>query len=719
MISFILVLLAVFILNGFVNSTIVPQSLTASRSTSVIHLFQNNLNFTDDANHESFLLVQRNIATKIQDVCSAFMEKPVTVKEAQRESNDLTRLIEYQIYSNRISVSQSIDLLDGVMRLNEKSKVLQISKGKTYSQDGFVLCTQSDKHTTTTSSVATTSNMINVTTTQTQNTFTGYRNKKSFRFFGIPYSDNPARWRYAKVNTKTKSYFNATSFGTMCPQSGSSVNDENCLFLNIWTNYIPSSADSGKNLKPVLFWIHGGAFTGGSGSDPTFDGGNLVSRGDVVLVTINYRLANLGFLNVPGTNITGNYGLADQIVALQWLQKNINAFGGDPKRITIWGQSAGAGSVRALLGSPESRNFFDAAIIGSNLGGYDYGTTYSQYYTAKESYDVAGKAIVTAAGCNDKGGSAVNQCLERISAYDFQNTLPNKQPANGNSARFIIVDGKYITETKLDVTDPKKVTNIPTLWGNVAEDAAAFLQFSASGTSRTTAINSVLYGNQSAYAKEALKDHELFPLGSSLSQNASLNAFNLSAQIATDVIFRCVDQATVTSALRHKSFSAAWYYQFEKTYQPGGYDPNAPVCDAPKTTKKPNGDPSLPYLRCHSGDLLFEFGNYANGAVMFRDENDLPFTALIMDYWTAFVRNHDPNPSLQYLITRGYSSTADTIKKTGRWIESQSQSTNVRFLDAFPRQSFNDLRPKQCDIEGIPSRFILLSQMNIFKKEKN
>ncbi|MCO5590304.1 hypothetical protein L7F22_044273 [Adiantum nelumboides] len=641
------------------------------------------------------------------------MERLVTVEEAQKDVSDLTRLIKYQIYSGHISAtSHSIQLSDGEVILTHNSGVLQVNRTKPSAQHRLVLCTQSDKQVTTTDSVATTTNMLNVTIPQSQNIYTGYRNKKSFRFFGIPYSNTPARWTHAKVNTKTKSYFNATSFGTMCPQSGSSINDENCLFLNIWTNYIPSSSETGKNLKPVLFWIHGGAFTGGSGSDPTFDGGNLVSRGDVILVTINYRLANLGFLNVPGTNITGNYGLADQIVALQWVQKNINAFGGDPERITIWGQSAGAGSVRALLGSPESKDLFGAAIIGSNLGGYDYGTTYSQYYTAKESYDVAGKAIVTAAGCNGKGGSAVSQCLERISAYDFQNTLPNEQPANGNSARFIIVDGKYITETKLEVTDPKKVTSIPTLWGNVAEDAAAFLQFSASGTNRTTAINSVLYGNQSTYAKEALKDQELFPLGSSLSQNASLNAFNLSAQIATDVIFRCLDQETVTSALKHKSFSAAWYYQFERTYQPSGYDPNAPVCDAPRTSKKPNGDPSLPYLRCHSGDLLFEFGNYANGAVMFRDENDLPFTALIMDYWTAFVRNHDPNPSLKYLTTRGYNSTANTIIKTGRWIESQSHSTNVRFLDALPQQSFKDIRSKQCDIEGIPSKFILLSQMN-------
>ncbi|PWN36441.1 alpha/beta-hydrolase [Meira miltonrushii] len=631
------------------------------------------------------------------------MERPITVEEAQRDQDDLARLIGYQIYSARIPASQSILLSDGTANFMVNSKKLQINKGKSSFQNWPVLCTQSDTQTTTKASVATTSNIFNVTTAQSRNTFTGYRNKKSFRFLGIPYSNVPARWTYGKVNTRTKSYFNATSFGSICPQSGSQVDDENCLFLNIWTNYLPSG--SNDNLRPVLFWIHGGAFTGGSGSDPTFDGGNLVSRGDVILVTINYRLANLGFLNVPGTNITGNYGIADQILALKWVRNNIKAFGGDPDRITIWGQSAGAGSVRALLGSPESRNLFAAAIPGSNLGGYDYGTSYSQYYTPQESYAVIGNATIFAAGCSGNNSSTI-QCLQRVSAYDLQNTVPNKSPANGNSARFVIVDGTYITESRLNVTDRRKVANVPTLWGNVAEDAAPFLQYSSSGTNRTTAISSVLYGDQASFAKDVLANENLFPLGTSLSNNISLNAFNLSAQVGTDVIFRCLDQATVSSALKHKSFQKSWYYQFERTYQPSGFDPNAPVCDAPKTANRPNGDPSLPYLRCHSGDLLFEFGNYANEAVVFRDQYDLPFTALIMDYWTAFARDHDPNPPTDYLSVRGYSSTAEITQKTGRWQESQSQNLNARLLDALPRQLFTSIRSKQCSIVGIPSEYL-------------
>jgi carboxylesterase type B len=130
-----------------------------------------------------------------------------------------------------------------------------------------------------------------------------------------------------------------------------------------------------------MFWIHGGAFTSGTGNDPTMDGANIVSRGDVVLVTINYRLGSFGFLALDDGVTKGNYGFADQINALDWVRRNIQDFGGDPNRITVFGQSAGAGSVRAMLASPEAEGKFKGAIPQSNLGGGGYGTTYSQYLT--------------------------------------------------------------------------------------------------------------------------------------------------------------------------------------------------------------------------------------------------------------------------------------------------------------------------------------------------
>jgi carboxylesterase type B len=117
-----------------------------------------------------------------------------------------------------------------------------------------------------------------------------------------------------------------------------------------------------------MFWIHGGAFTSGTGNDPTFDGGSFASREDVVMVAINYRLTTLGFLALEDGVTKGNYGFADQVNALEWVRKNIQDFGGDPNRITIFGQSAGAASVRAMLASPQSNGKFAAAIPQSNLG---------------------------------------------------------------------------------------------------------------------------------------------------------------------------------------------------------------------------------------------------------------------------------------------------------------------------------------------------------------
>jgi carboxylesterase type B len=130
--------------------------------------------------------------------------------------------------------------------------------------------------------------------------------------------------------------------------------------LNIFTPYLPRSKylDGEDSLKPVMFWIHGGAYSFGSGSDTHYDGANMASRGDVVVVTINYRLTTLGFLALEDGVTNGNYGMGDQITALDWVRTNIRDFGGNPDRITIFGQSAGAASVRAMMASPKALGKF-------------------------------------------------------------------------------------------------------------------------------------------------------------------------------------------------------------------------------------------------------------------------------------------------------------------------------------------------------------------------
>jgi para-nitrobenzyl esterase len=196
---------------------------------------------------------------------------------------------------------------------------------------------------------------------------------------GIPYAAAPVgdlRWTPPQPAPVWKGVRDAARYQPMCPQPPfgdapiTQPMSEDCLFLNIWS---APQADSGK--KPVMVFIHGGAYEGGSGSDPLYDGSNLAKKG-VVAVTINYRLGTLGFLAHPALSAaspehaSGNYGMLDQIAALQWVQKNIGAFGGDPSQVTIFGESAGGNAVMMLMASPLSKGLFSKVIAQSPVGGY-------------------------------------------------------------------------------------------------------------------------------------------------------------------------------------------------------------------------------------------------------------------------------------------------------------------------------------------------------------
>ena len=194
-------------------------------------------------------------------------------------------------------------------------------------------------------------------------------------FKGIPYASPPLghlRWRPPQPPERWSGTRPADTFGPRCVQPnrpphavgyfGAEPESEDCLYLNVWT-----AAPSPSEKRPVMLWLHGGAFLVGSGSLPIFDGSALARRGAVV-VTINYRLGRLGFLAHPELSAeqsyctSGNYGLLDQIAALRWVQTNIAAFGGDPSRVTIFGQSAGSSSVSSLMASPLAKGLFHRAI---------------------------------------------------------------------------------------------------------------------------------------------------------------------------------------------------------------------------------------------------------------------------------------------------------------------------------------------------------------------
>ena len=285
-------------------------------------------------------------------------------------------------------------------------------------------------------------------------------------FRGIPYAAPPVgalRWRAPQPAPAWAGVRDCTAFGDMCIQNGGFVGmdaflhhpqSEDCLYLNIWT---PANA-AGEDL-PVHFWIHGGGFQGGLGDEPLYQGVSLVEQGEI-LVTINYRLGALGFLAHPAlteedeAGACGNYGLLDQIAALRWVKKNIRAFGGDPNRITINGQSAGAMSVASLLASPLTNGLYSAAILQS--GGPRPGTR------TKAEAEADGLALQNALGCAS---------VEEMRALPAEAVLAATKPAPGDALRFRpVVDGVVLREDLYDAFLAGRIGQVPVLIGSNADE---------------------------------------------------------------------------------------------------------------------------------------------------------------------------------------------------------------------------------------------------------
>ncbi|MBE0609861.1 MAG: carboxylesterase/lipase family protein [Dehalococcoidia bacterium] len=205
----------------------------------------------------------------------------------------------------------------------------------------------------------------------------GVQHEKHQSFMGIPFAAppvGPLRFKAPQPPVVWSGVRKADTPGLASRQTGhpilgfaaSGPQDEDCLYLNVFT----PSADGGR--RPVLFWIHGGGFTHGAGSEDLYNGGPLAVRGDVVVVTINYRLGALGYLwlgdHLPEAGLTANAGQLDQIAALEWVRDNIATFGGDPGNVTIFGESAGAAAVGTLLAMPGAKGLFHKAVLQSGTG---------------------------------------------------------------------------------------------------------------------------------------------------------------------------------------------------------------------------------------------------------------------------------------------------------------------------------------------------------------
>lgn len=289
-------------------------------------------------------------------------------------------------------------------------------------------------------------------------TVTGTINNGVASFKGIPFAAPPIRqlrWKPPQPVIPWGGIRKSDSFGTPCAQKPGNeiLGSEDCLFLNVW-----SGATSPAERRPVMVWIHGGAFNWGTTSSPTFDGARFAAQG-VVLVSVAYRLGVFGFLAHPQLGResgkgSGAYGLQDQIAALKWVQQNIRQFGGDPTRVTIFGESSGGGSVSLLAASPAARGLFHRAISESG-GAFNPGQL-----SSLRAAEATGRRLLLELGAAD---------VEAARSVSVERLL---EAANGSGPlKFApLIDGDIVRGSNVELYRSGRFNDTPILIGFNSDD---------------------------------------------------------------------------------------------------------------------------------------------------------------------------------------------------------------------------------------------------------
>ncbi|MDC0720749.1 carboxylesterase/lipase family protein [Nannocystis bainbridge] len=293
-------------------------------------------------------------------------------------------------------------------------------------------------------------------------------------FRGVRYAEPPVgalRFRPPEPRMCVAGPTPASELGPRCPQiekdgQGQVVamlGDEDCLTLNVWT---PAPGDG---QRPVLVFIHGGGNATGGSDDPLYDGAALATAQDVVVVTLNYRLGALGFLAADALaaesreQVSGNYGLLDQVLALRWVQDNIAGFGGDPQRVLLFGESAGAVNTCSLIGSPRAAGLFQRAIVQSG--------SCNERAPAKYAADIAGPWLA-ASGCAEVPDAAA--CLRGLAIADILSLQPDGYPdvAALGQGWGPHVDGVVIPKPALEAMSEGTHNAVPLVFGANADETA-------------------------------------------------------------------------------------------------------------------------------------------------------------------------------------------------------------------------------------------------------
>ena len=412
-------------------------------------------------------------------------------------------------------------------------------------------------------------------------------------FKGIPFAAPPTgdlRWRGPKPAANWTGVRDADKFGPQCVQRGrgGASNSEDCLYLNIYT-----ATSSAK--RPVMVWIHGGALTSGAGS--IYDGEALAKKG-VVLVTINYRLGVFGFFAHPeltkesDRNSSGNYGLQDQIAALEWVQKNIAAFGGDPKRVTIFGESAGSWSVNYLTATPLARGLFERAI----------GESGAEFAPARKLGEMEQAGVKVAQSM--KANSIAE--LRAKPAADLQATM-FQTAAN--------VDGWLLPTDVYTIYANGKQNDVPMLIGSNSDEGTMF-------TPATVTAQSFRAQAERQYGKDAEAFLKVYPFSS------NDEAWAAQAASMRDRTFGW-EMRTWARMESKTGKSKVYMYYFNR------------VPPAPSRVKG----------AYHGSEIAYAFGNLivapfavnADGAPPKWEDVDRKLADTMSSYWVNFATTGDPN----------------------------------------------------------------------------
>ena len=371
---------------------------------------------------------------------------------------------------------------------------------------------------------------------------------------------------------------------------------EDCLYLNVWT-----SANNPNDRRPVMMWIYGGGFTGGSGGLAWYDGENLASKGPVI-VTMNYRLGSLGFFAHPelakesGHNASGNYGMMDAIAALQWVKRNISAFGGDPNNVTVAGESAGAMMVGALVGSPLAKGLFNRAIAES--GGY-MGLTMGRM-TPGQTAQANGVKTMDALGV---------KTIAELRAKPLNELT-------GLSAGGLIVDG-YVIPEDLSLTFMNGKQNVvDVLTGSNKDEANFGLCFGVGGR-----------GGGPGPTLETFKANAQRRFGEAADDYVKLYGVTTDSEVQPAAHMACGDEINWNmrqwAAAQAKHGKKAYTYFFTRI----------PTI---------NGGPS-PQGATHTAEISYAWNNPKGQANQTWTDVDTKLADQMSSYWVNFITKGDPN----------------------------------------------------------------------------